>query len=121
MDELAEDPRPVALNRLDAPAHHLDAVLVPRFEHDSDRELRRLVDDRAAGDDEPDTAACPLLLKRDLPVGHAPELDQARAHRGLDDPVGDRDAGDGAGRKQVRIHRSGVAHVVGSNIYYGVN
>jgi hypothetical protein len=111
VDELAEDPGAVTVHGVAPSTHHRDAALVPCLEQNPSGKARRLVHAGAAGDDQPHAAARAFLLQRNLAVGDAPHLDQARAHRGLDDPVPDLDVADPAGSEEMRIRRcDGLGH-----------
>ena len=64
------------------------------------------MDDCRTRDDQPDAGAGALFLEGDVTAGHLPVLDEAGAHRRLDDPVADREPADLARSEELRV----VAH-----------
>jgi hypothetical protein len=90
MQDLPEDPRPVAMDRVDAPTKLFPAVLVPGLGQDPCREPRSLMHGRGPGDDQSNSTPGPFLLESDVPIRHATRFDQARSHWQLYDAIPDR-------------------------------
>ena len=103
VDQLAEDAGAVAVHGVGAQPKRGHALRIPRFDDDPRGEPRRRVHDGGARDHQPDTAARPLLLERDLARRHLAHVDQAGAHRRLDDAVLQLDSGDDPRREEMRI------------------
>ena len=112
VEDLAEDPRAVAVDSVDSAAEVGDPVLIPRLGQDPTADRRGRMHGRGGGDDQPHPGAGSLFLERYVAVGDATSFDHSGAHRRLHDPVGDLDAADGPRRQQVRISL-GPRHVCG--------